>query len=115
MTDLKDTKEGDKLIISHGLHPSEIITVNRTTKTQVICGTRIFNRHGDLRGAGRWGCIHAHPATEAEIAEVRAENRRHNCMSVILHTTRSELDKLPTERLMQIAELMKCPEQITST
>lgn len=106
MTDLTNTKVGDKLIISHGFNSAEIITVTRTTKTQVICGMRRFTRSGNLVGAGKWDCAHAHPTTPEEIAEIREESRRHNCMTTILRTTRSELDKLPTERLEKIMELL---------
>ena len=106
MTDLTNTKVGDKLIISHGFNSAEIITVTRTTKTQVILWDATLHPEWQSRWGGEVGLRHAHPTTPEEIAEIREESRRHNCMTTILRTTRSELDKLPTERLEKIMELL---------
>jgi hypothetical protein len=46
---MTEVKPGDKLLRSYGYRSSEIVTVDRITDTQVICGLLRYNRNTGRR------------------------------------------------------------------
>ncbi len=72
---LADTKKGDVLyctaVFSNGIN---IVTVDRTTKTTVICGKTIIRRDGYVKGRSGWNRIHYRPITD-EIKEAHRLQR----------------------------------------
>lgn len=77
---LSSVKEGDLLIFRSRHYPEGmVVSVSRTTKTQVICGNRRYRRSdGYLVGSNDawvWTCVSIPQEGELETVQQRAEIR----------------------------------------
>jgi hypothetical protein len=101
--ELVDTKVGDKLIVSNGGRVS-ILTVTKTTKTQVHCGNTKFNLRGYQLGVDKWSKLYAHRPKENEINEIRAEIRHTRLVNeaYAVCNSRTNLSRLTDDQLTMI-------------
>lgn len=77
---LSSVKEGDSLIFRSRHYPEGmVVTVSRTTKTQIVCGNRRFRRSDGHRvgsdGAWVWMRVSIPQEGEVETVRQRAEVR----------------------------------------
>jgi carbon monoxide dehydrogenase subunit G len=114
MADLLNAKVGDKILV-YGTHSKYIATVTHTTKTQVHCNGAKFRRDGHEITTDKWGRRYASIATENEIAQVAEATRRTNLILRIQRfcELRHELEKLSTEKLLDIARTLPVPSKDT--
>jgi hypothetical protein len=68
---LKDVKPGDKLIALFGWNGGKIVTVDRVTKTQAVCGSYRFRLDNGFV-PGRYSRAHARFATADDIERIEA-------------------------------------------
>lgn len=74
---LKDVKPGDKLIAFFGYSGVQIVTVDRVTKTQAICGMYRFRlEDGYVPGGSRYHRPYARFATADDIEAIKARSLR---------------------------------------
>jgi hypothetical protein len=115
MSDLRNTKVGDTLIVSSGWGHSTIHTVTRTTKTRVFCDSLALNRSGREIGAGKWNGCYAQPSTPEEIAEIQEGQKRRHCIQRIQTAFhRMNLREMPTSQLVAILEQLGGSDDPTS-
>jgi hypothetical protein len=105
---LTNTKAGDLLLVERQ-HDEYLTKVDRTTATFVFCGAVKFNRQGHPVPRQRWDYTHARIATKEDIAKVKEETRRRQCISVILAKCQNvnELRKMSTEKLVRLSVILE--------
>ena len=98
---------GDKVCVSSGYYPDQIVTVERVTKTLAIAGAQKFKREYD----GKWICFYGYAAswlaefaTPEIIARIAERNKRKRLIEKIQSAV---LTTLSTEDLQQIASLVE--------
>ena len=114
MADLLDAKVGDKILV-YGTHSKYIATVTHATKTRVHCKRNKVLARWSRITTDRWGRRYASIATADEIAQVAEATRRTNLILRIQRfcELRHELEKLSTEKLLDIASTLPVPSKDT--
>jgi len=104
---LTDAKVGDVLLVG-GSNPY-LSTVTKTTKTLVCCGSTKFNRQGRLTPRQKWDYTHARIATEIDVAQVKEEIHRRQCINVILAKTGNinDLRAFSTKKLICLVAVLE--------
>ena len=103
---LRDAKFGDVLLIDR-MNDDYLTTVTKVTKTLVYCGATKYNRQGRQSPRQKWDYTHARIATAEDVARVKEEIRRQQCIHTLLALNVNVLKTFSTEKLSSLVAALE--------
>lgn len=111
---LENLKSGDKVILNSGFNDKNVVTVKRTTKTQVIIERKVatgtqyeqkFSKiHGSMVGGYGYNSPWISEPTPEKIAEIRTNNEKRRIINKI---SAFDFKKVGLEYLFMIEDILK--------